>query len=151
MRASDQDSSWGFESVVPSRQRRWGGGRPFRYGLFIALLLLCVGGWWYQHRRAKVLGAVLNSTRATQTQIELAVVARVTRDFRVGEGRYPSDFQAFLRRALRPNKAYPPGMDFWGRPYALDIEPEGFVVRSAGIDGRLNTPDDLTCRATVRE
>lgn len=94
---------------------------------------------------------VLNETRATQTQMELAIIARVTRDFRVGEGRYPSDFQAFLRRALRPNKPSPVGTDFWGRPYHLEIEPEGFVVRSAGADGRLQTKDDLICRATVRE
>jgi len=112
---------------------------------------LCVGGWYYQHRRDRLVKAVLDQTRTTQTQMELAVIARVTRDFRIGEGRYPTDFSAFLQRSLRPNKPFPVGTDFWGRPYRLEIAVEGFVVRSAGADGRYHTRDDLVCRATVRE
>lgn len=151
MRHGDQAHEWGFDSYVAQKRRGWSHSRPLRTGLFVTLILLCVGGWYFQHRRDRVVKALLNQTRATETQIELAVIARVTRDFRIGEGRYPQDFQAFLRRSLRPNKPFPVGTDFWGRPYRLELEPDGFVVRSAGADGRYQTRDDLICQATVRE
>lgn len=119
--------------------------------MFLSLLGLCVAGFYYQHRRERWVRSLSDQARTAETQLELAVVARVVRDFRIEQGRYPQDLKFYLSRTLRQNKPFPPGTDFWGRDYRLEPGVEGFLVRSAGADGRFHTRDDLVCRATVPE
>jgi general secretion pathway protein G len=85
---------------------------------------------------------------ATQTDLQSLSIALST--FQVDTGRLPTTTEG-LSALLTPSPALPNGpyiqrraIDPWGNPYVYrPLTPTTFDLRSAGPDGKPNTPDDI--------
>ncbi|MEJ2205540.1 MAG: type II secretion system protein GspG [Gemmatimonadota bacterium] len=82
-------------------------------------------------------------TKLTVRRLE-AMADQLTARVNRGEG-FPASFDGWLRREF----ASPPD-DPWGNLYYLQTRRDGFVVGSAGPDGRPGTDDDIQHQRRLR-
>lgn len=81
-----------------------------------------------------------------KTELELSTAARILKRHYVTNGSLPIRPEELLETQLRRNKSARPGSDFWGQPYVVQADWQGFSVISLGSDGQLGTADDLTVK-----
>ena len=55
------------------------------------------------------------------------------------------EFEEYVRKNMKTKRGVDrdTSLDFWDNPYELEVDKEGFTVRSAGPDGRYENKDDL--------
>jgi len=91
------------------------------------------------------LVAAINEEKQKQARAELELMAKALEKFRQDRGSYVvSDKQAVAIDNLNPR--YLPRVirvDPWHRPYKYQGERDHFTLRSAGPDGKADTPDDV--------
>ena len=93
----------------------------------------------------ETLVAAANEEKARRARADLQAIARALEEFRSERHAYVvSDSHAvlidhisprYLKRVIR--------LDPWNRPYQYRGDPGSFTLRSAGADGKENTPDDI--------
>ena len=93
----------------------------------------------------ETLVTVANEEKARRARADLQAIARALEEFRSERHAYVvSDSQAvlidhlsprYLKRVIR--------LDPWNRPYQYRGDPGSFTLKSAGADGKENTPDDI--------
>ena len=105
-------------------------------------------GFDVYHQRSAWERKMDNKVRSAETDLEMAVVARLLRQFHSANNALPSDPIDYAAANMKKNKPYPPGCDFWGQRYLLDREVGGFTIRSAGPNCRYFDGDDLQYRCT---
>jgi len=135
--------------------RRPGGARRRRV-LWLVLAVVVAGvaavwlfNLWAQRRQ-------LNLARRAAAKADVEVLAVTLEVFKADAGRYPTTAEglAALVQApggikgwvgpyLRPGKV---PTDPWSTPYAYTATPTGFVVTSAGPDGKAGTGDDVSAK-----
>ena len=56
-----------------------------------------------------------------------------------------SEFETYVRKNMKTKRGVDrdTALDFWDNPYELEVDKDGFTVRSAGPDGRYENKDDL--------
>ena len=117
----------------------------------ITLLLLGSAltlGWRY-HREAGQWFDI--QVRGTKTQLEMSSILHLLKQYYLANGSIPERPIEYIKPSLKPNKAFPPGCDFWGSTYMLASDPDGFWLRSAGPDRKPNTSDDLVRAVKYKE
>lgn len=57
-------------------------------------------------------------------------------DYEREQGQFPDTVEG--------NKLIAEITDAWGNPIRYDLDGDDFIVRSAGADGQMDTPDDMT-------
>lgn len=87
--------------------------------------------------------AILDDIKTTYTGLEMASCTRLLCQYYLSNQKLPPQPEEYLKGFLRKNKPYSIGNDFWGHPYRVEQSAEGFVLRSAGPNGRYGDPDDL--------
>lgn len=90
------------------------------------------------------LGPVLNPYRRLRSEAEISqAISQLIRDRNAGFLRPdPADFQEYMRTRI----AGEDGLDRWGSPYVLIVEPDSVAVVSAGPDLEYETEDDITVK-----
>lgn len=88
----------------------------------------------------------LNVEKTARARAELESIATALESFRRERGFYPeSKSEAALIDGLNPRYlARVIRVDPWHKPYEYEGSRSGFVLRSAGPDGKAGTPDDVT-------
>lgn len=91
------------------------------------------------------LVAAVTEQKVKQAQAELALMTKALERFRRDRGFYiVSDNQAVAIDHLSPRYlAQVIRVDPWGQPYKYQGERDRFTLRSAGPDGKVDTPDDI--------
>lgn len=84
-----------------------------------------------------------DKVRQAETVLEMAVVARLIRQYHAANNRLPDDPVEYASANMKKNKPYPSGCDFWGKPYRLERQDRGFTLRSAGPNRNYGDRDDL--------
>lgn len=92
-----------------------------------------------------MIARAVNSEKAERARAELETIQTALESFRRERGFYVAakDTSAlvdqlnpgYLTRVIR--------VDPWHRPYRYEGTPDGFTLRSTGVDGEVNTPDDV--------
>jgi hypothetical protein len=92
-----------------------------------------------------LLVRAVNSEKQARARAELETLATALLSFKRERGFYPvSNSEAVLVDQLNPR--YMKGIvrvDPWHTPYVYEGAPDHFTLRSAGADGKANTPDDV--------
>ena len=91
----------------------------------LALLALIIGGGvgvWGQARHGEL---------RRQTRTQMAALASQLDALKLKSGEYPDDLSEF------------PATDSWNNPLVYQADSHHFILRSAGNDHTLSTPDDL--------
>jgi type II secretory pathway pseudopilin PulG len=90
--------------------------------------------------------AAVNQQKQQQARAELESIAKALEKFRRASGFYVvSDKQAVAVDYLSPRYlARVIRVDPWHRPYLYLGERDRFTLRSAGPDGKADTPDDIS-------
>lgn len=95
--------------------------------------------------------AALDESRSREAERQLNLVREGIRLYAAAEGRLPAP-QSFEKLTDMLTPEYVPEVvrdDPWWRSYEYRVHgPGDFEVRSAGPDGELDTPDDLSSRST---
>ena len=88
----------------------------------------------------------LNAEKTTRVRAELDTIATALEAFKREQGSYvESKSEAQLIDFLSPRYlARVIRVDAWHQPYAYEGTRDSYVLRSAGPDGKPNTPDDIT-------
>jgi type II secretion system (T2SS) protein G len=88
----------------------------------------------------------LNAEKTSRVRAELETIATALEAFRREQGGYlESKSEAALIDLLSPHYlARVIRVDAWHRPYEYEGSRNSYVLRSAGPDGKPNTPDDIT-------
>ncbi len=87
-----------------------------------------------------------NDARTSATRASISVIEQAAQTYEIRTGRFPDSLDQLLqpmgeRPALLDHKAK---TDAWGTPFSYKkISSTSIEVRSAGIDGAMNTADDL--------
>lgn len=120
--------------------------RPMKAGgLSLILLVIAVFsfgeifGQAFQAART----ALVNDIKTTYTGLEIASCTRLLRQYYSSNQRLPPRPEDYLKGFLRKNKPYSVGNDFWGQAYRVEQYADGFIVRSAGPNGRYGDRDDV--------
>ncbi|HEY3040448.1 MAG TPA: type II secretion system protein GspG [Pyrinomonadaceae bacterium] len=118
-----------------------------------ARLLNDRGGWRVSELRTgnrdwvrlEPLIAALNEAKMKRARAELELIAGALEKFRRERGFYVvSDSQAVAIDHLSPGYlAQVIRLDPWQKPYMYQGERDHFILRSAGPDGKADTPDDI--------
>ena len=87
----------------------------------------------------------VNTEKAERARAELETIATALEAFRRERGYYVlADTEAALIDHLNPRYlGRVIRVDPWHKPYYYDGKRESFTLRSAGVDGKENTQDDL--------
>ena len=143
-RIEEYRRDWQSGPVAPVRSAR-----PLRFrrrrSWLLGLLVLGSGlsVFGYHSWRPWLERAARDEVNRMKTGLELAAGMRLLRQHYLAHGSLPTVPEDLLRASLSSNKPYPPGCDFWGTPYRVDRYFDGFGVRSAGPNRRLDDRDDL--------
>lgn len=88
----------------------------------------------------------VNSEKQSRARAELETLATALLSFKRERGFYPvTNSESALVDQLNPR--YMKNIvrvDPWHAPYVYEGTPDNFTLRSAGADGKANTPDDVT-------
>ena len=79
---------------------------------------------------------VPNTRNPLLTVITLALAQQKIMDYEREQGQFPDTVEG--------NKLIAEITDAWGNPIRYDLDGDDFIVRSAGADGQMATPDDMT-------
>ena len=84
-----------------------------------------------------------NQVVQMKTGLEMTMMMREMRRYYLTHASLPPSPEAYLFD--RPSRAnpYPPGHDYWGRPYHFEHDWQGFWLRSPGANGIRGDRDDL--------
>lgn len=98
------------------------------------------------------LVAAVNEEKQKKARAELALIAKALEEFRKERGSYVvSDSQAAAIDHLSPRYlAQVIRVDPWHQPYKYQGERDHFTLRSAGPDGKADTPDDIELASPSR-
>lgn len=130
---------------TPKRARPLKVRKRWKKRYFLPLLFAlgyCLQPWWpiWVGATKKYFRDEANSTKSA---LEIAAMSRLLRQFYLTHGRMPERPEEYLKEFLKENKPFPRGRDFWGRPYRVEHDFQGFVIRSAGANGRYGDHDDI--------
>lgn len=96
--------------------------------------------------KAEHILRILNQERTATTQEHLNLLVEGIEHYRRVQGRVPqvSDFEALVNH-LTPYYMEPVvRIDAWSNPFSYEpLAPDQYDLRSAGPDGKLQTPDDV--------
>jgi hypothetical protein len=153
-RIEEYRQDWHAGPVRP-RRRRSTLLRPQTRGDWVAFLalLFTLGGtatlvWRYHGAMGRWVDARI---RTTKTELEMSSIQRLLKQYYLSHGSLPERPLDYLKPFFRPNKAYPPGCDFWGRAYRIESFGDGYVLRSCGADGIPQNDDDLVRSVKYKE
>ena len=113
----------------------------FKIGPLAALIYIGVNG---TDGIGTDLTDVSNIFGNIRTQMEVGSIAdQLFKDYRY-TGRFPPNFQAYLRRTMESSSEdRDVSVDYWGTPYKLEASKEEFLVRSCGADKSCGSKDDI--------
>ncbi|MBS2040560.1 hypothetical protein JST97_36575 [bacterium] len=128
--------------------------RPVHLATFLMLAAcsLLVGGdklldLW----RRRLIHQTQNQANRIKTELEMSTHLRLLRQYYLSNAALPPDPMGYLIPFFKDNKPYPKGCDFWGHYYRVDSDPDQFGIRSAGVDGKMDTADDLYAGVKLKE
>lgn len=128
--------------------------RPVQMASFI-MLALCsflVGANKLVDRwRHQVQNATQREINRVKTQLEMSAQLRILRQYYLSNAALPKDPLGYLKGFMKDNKPYPRGYDFWGHEYRVDSDTDGFGIRSAGPNGKMDDRDDLVAAVKIKE
>ncbi len=113
------------------------------YPLLAALLATVFWGLENKHRLEQDFDRY---SIAFKSRVRLNTVAKLLSQHCDAHGRPPEDLRDFLEREFSVLDGIQPYQDFWGTEFSLETGPGFVVVRSAGPDRDILTPDDLIRR-----
>ncbi|MBV9209939.1 MAG: type II secretion system protein GspG [Acidobacteria bacterium] len=93
----------------------------------------------------ELIARAVNSEKALRARAELETMATALESFRRERGFYVvADKQSVLVDQLNPRYlSHVIRTDPWHKPYLYEGTRERFTLRSTGLDGKENTPDDV--------
>jgi hypothetical protein len=92
-----------------------------------------------------MIARAVNAEKTERARAELETIGTALEAYRRERGFYvAADSEAALIDHLSPHYlARVIRVDPWHRPYQYEGTPERFTLRSTGVDGEVNTPDDV--------
>ena len=137
-------------AAPPSRDRKSKGIRfgpsTARLGLVLLNILvaaLIAFSYRLYYQRQVMKKRIDDHFRQGETYVEMAVVARLLRQYYLIHQDFPPDPVGYVSLDLKKNKPYPRGCDFWGSPYLVERSRKEFYIRSAGPNRVYADRDDL--------
>ncbi|HVU06148.1 MAG TPA: hypothetical protein VHE30_30565 [Polyangiaceae bacterium] len=136
---------------IPQSSASTGGG--FLKGALVkAALLAAVGAGLYAAERkeiAKTAATLLDMPKEAGTKTSMAnILSMVQADFVNAPLPAPDEFSSYLKSRAVANQEKA-ALDGWGHDYRLDVNPS--ALRSAGSDGKFDTPDDLVLEIEAKK
>ncbi|MFN8613593.1 MAG: hypothetical protein U0931_39010 [Vulcanimicrobiota bacterium] len=119
--------------------------------MLVACSLLVGGDKLVEMWRKRLVRQTQNQTNRIKTELEMSAHLRLLRQYYLSNGSLPPDPMGYLLPYFKDNKPYPRGCDFWGHYYRVDSDLEQFGIRSAGLDGKMDTRDDLYAGIKLKE
>ena len=72
----------------------------------------------------------------------MAKIEKALNRYHLREKEYPADYLKFvMRKPIWESWAY----DSWDNEYRYELIENGFILTSAGLDGKFDTEDDIKC------
>ncbi len=154
-RIEEYRRDWDAASSGPVKKRRIPKpARPVQMaslGLLAVCSLLVGANKLLNHYRQKMQNAAQREVNRVKTELEMSAQLRLLRQYYLSNAALPKDPMGYLKPFLKDNKPFPRGCDFWGHEYRVDSDPDGFAMRSAGPDGKMETRDDLVAGVKIKE
>lgn len=154
-RIEEYRRDWDAASAGPVKKRRIPKpARPVQMASFVLLAMcsLLVGAnKLVDHWRRQLQNATQREICRVKTELEMSAQLRLLRQYYLSNAALPKDPMGYLRPFLKDNKPFPRGCDFWGHQYRVDSDPDGFAIRSAGPNGKMDDRDDLVAGVKIKE
>lgn len=144
-RIEEYRRDWVAGPTPKLRRRKFRLRRQWKVGVLLVggLLLAAASGFLaVKEWRRRVERRLNDEVNAVKTDLEISSMVRLLRQYYLSNAALPPSPENYLKPFLKSNKPYPVGNDFWGRPYKVEHDFEGFAVRSAGPDGIYGNRDD---------
>lgn len=103
------------------------------------------------HWRRKMHNATQRELCRVKTELEMSALLRLLRQYYLSNAALPKDPLGYLKPFMQDNKPYPRGCDFWGHAYRVDSDLDGFAIRSAGPNGKMDDRDDLVAGLKIKD
>jgi len=112
------------------------------YSRIGVVILILIGIAAYLKTGSTLFEKVKNSG----ARLQIASIDRALHAASLQSRRYPTNFVAFMRKSFDSKNGTDSALDPWGHHFKYEINKNGFLLASAGLDGLFGNDDDITWR-----